>query len=478
MDRDIALYIKENDMLRTGDRIIAAVSGGADSMCMLFCLSQLSKEMQLSIHVLHVNHGIRGDEADRDEAFVAEYCSAHNIPFSSVHADVPAIAAKEGKTLEEAGREIRYNALFNAAREQGAAAVALAHNLNDRAETVLLNILRGSGITGGAGIHPVSYREGVKLIRPLLSTPRSGIEEILSNAGISYITDSTNLSDEHTRNRLRSMVFPLLTDQINPRSVEHICSFAEDMSEASDFIFAHAGQVVREALDCGDVKYLTGRKAGSPDTIHISVNFLDRLHPAIRTGAIRIFISELTKSLKDISRVNIDSVTALIHADTSKTVSLPYGLFALKAKDRIVLGKQTDTADNIPADAFFKCKKYDRNDLQTVQTLIQRDAADKASNKNCTKWFNYDNISDNLQFRFPKPGDTISVMIGGRLCHKEVAKVFREAGITAVEAKNYPIVACGNDVIWIPGIRRCDAHFVDADTQNIIEITRNMENGL
>ncbi|MCR5830480.1 MAG: tRNA lysidine(34) synthetase TilS [Lachnospiraceae bacterium] len=465
MDKDITLYIKENDMLKAGDCIIAAVSGGADSMCMLFCLTELSRELNFDIHVLHVNHGIRGAEADSDEAFVADHCFKNNIPFSSVHADVPSIAVKEGKTLEEAGREIRYDALFKAAREHGAAAVALAHNLNDRAETVLLNLLRGSGITGSIGIRPVTYRKGIKLIRPLLSTPRSRIEEILSEAKISYRTDSTNLSDEHTRNRLRSNIFPLLTAQINPRSVQHICSFAGDMSEASDFIFDHSEKVLQEALDSGEVTCRSSR------TTDISVEFLDRLHPAIKSGVIRILISKLTNSLKDISRTNIGSILDLTDAETSKTVSLPYGLFALKARDRIVLGVKDELSKRPPAGDFFICKNYGSKDLSFVQTLIQQDALSGASNKNCTKWFNYDNICGNLQFRYPEKGDRISVLIGGELHRKEVAKVFREAGITAVEASGYPIVACGSDVLWIPRIRRCDDCLIDADTKKIIEIT-------
>ena len=160
MNKDIASYIIENDMLRTGDCVVAAVSGGADSMCMLFCLSELSAEMSLSLHAVHVNHGIRGAEADGDEAFVKDYCAAQSIPFTSVHEDVPAIAHRDGKNLEEAAREVRYNALFKVARELNASAVALAHNQSDRAETVLLNLLRGSGITGGAGIRPVIFRAG------------------------------------------------------------------------------------------------------------------------------------------------------------------------------------------------------------------------------------------------------------------------------------------------------------------------------
>ncbi len=493
MDKAITSYIKENDMLRTGDTVIAAVSGGADSMCMLFCLSELSKELSLSVHVLHVNHGIRGEEADRDEAFVKEFCSRNNIPFSSFHADVPAVAEKEGKTLEEAGREVRYNALFEAARANSAAAVALAHNQNDRAETVLLNLLRGSGINGSVGIHPVSYRNGIKLIRPLLATSRARIEEILAEAGITYITDSTNLSDDHTRNRLRSHVFPLLSEQINPRSIEHICSFAKDMAEASDFIASASKAALKEALDKGNARIISGpatqgvRYTGSTDKVsggeidsettasvrEISINaeYLRSLHPAVATGVIRILVSKLTSSLKDISRVHITMITDLADAGTSRIVSLPYGLTAQRTRDDILITINDGQTEKAPAEAFFSTRIYEGEELKTALALIERDISDASSNKNCTKWFDYDNICGKLQFRYPQPRDTITVLMGENIRHKEAAKVFREAGITALQASKIPVAACGSDVIWIPGIRRCDSLRVTPETKRILEIT-------
>ena len=465
MNKDIASYIIENDMLRTGDCVVAAVSGGADSMCMLFCLSELSAEMSLSLHAVHVNHGIRGAEADGDEAFVKDYCAAHSIPFTSVHEDVPAIAQRDGKTLEEAAREVRYNALFKVARELNASAVALAHNQSDRAETVLLNLLRGSGITGGAGIRPVTYRNGIKLIRPLLEVSRTTIEEILAGAGISFRTDSTNFSGEHTRNRLRSMVFPLLTREVNARSVEHLCDFAQDMAEVSDLLESHAQDILEKAVADGSASLRTTE-------VSIGVKLMKCLPAALRTGVIRLLIPKLTSSLKDISRTHISSIVALLSAGTSKTVSLPYGLRATRTRDDIMICKADAAEAAEPAESFFESKKVTGDAREALLTLITTDAADPFSNKNCTKWFDYDNICENLEFRYPKPGDTIPVKIGGRICRKEVMKVFREAGITAKQAEKIPVVACGNSVIWIPGIRRCDTHFVTPETKTIMEITR------
>lgn len=486
MDKDIIAYIIENDMFKTGDCIIAAVSGGADSMCMLFCLSELAKDMSLSIHVLHVNHGIRGAEADDDEAFVKDFCEKNSIPFTSVAEDVPAIAAKQGKTLEEAGREIRYNALFDAARKYNAASVALAHNQNDRAETVLLNLLRGSGVTGSAGIRPVTYRNNIKLIRPLLSTSRSRIEEILAAAQIPYRTDSTNFSNKHTRNRLRT-ILPILSQQINERSVEHLCFFAEDMAEAADFISLTSNDMLKKALNTGSAILVPAKASGLAENIlsetageavfsplirkaSVKVSFLEELHPAVRAGFMRLLLSKITSSLKDISRTHINSIANLMSAETSKTVSLPYGLFAMRTKDSVLISVK-DEGERPSAESFFSCKKYRGDERDRARSLIERDLTDPSSNKNCTKWFDYDIICDNLEFRYPQAKDTMVVRIGGRLCHKEIAKIFREAGITARQYGNIPVAVCSQEVIWIPGIRRCDDFPVTPDTKTILEIT-------
>ena len=196
------LLARCRELFSAGDRVIAAVSGGADSMALLWCLHSLREELGVTVAAAHFNHGLRGEEADADEAFVRSFCEAHEIEFFSGRADVAAFAKDSGMTLEEAAREKRYEFLLSLPCDR----LATAHNADDNAETVLLHLLRGSGLRGLCGIPPVRG----KIVRPLLSVSREEIVRFLKDEGIPWREDRTNAADDCLRNRLRHHVMPLL----------------------------------------------------------------------------------------------------------------------------------------------------------------------------------------------------------------------------------------------------------------------------
>ena len=183
MKQNVEKFLREQDML-SGGGIVAGISGGADSVCLLLVLSELSAQYGFPLHAVHVNHGIRGEEADGDETFVKELCKRLGAACHIFHEDVPKAAKEMGTGLEEAGRLVRYRRLYETALETGACAVAVAHHRDDNAETVLFRLIRGSGIRGLAGIPAVSCpfeQKDVKLIRPLLPFGR---EEIITELGV------------------------------------------------------------------------------------------------------------------------------------------------------------------------------------------------------------------------------------------------------------------------------------------------------
>ena len=188
-----------------GDRIAVGLSGGADSVCLLLLLCGAREELGLDICAVHVHHGLRGAEADEDLSFAKELAERLGVEFESVRIDAREIARSKGVSVEEAGRGARYEALR---RRAAGGLVAVGHHLDDQAETILMNIVRGSGLAGAAGM---DWRSG-DIIRPLLSVPRTEIEEWLRERGQSWRTDSTNLSDDYTRNRIRHSVMPVLAD--------------------------------------------------------------------------------------------------------------------------------------------------------------------------------------------------------------------------------------------------------------------------
>ena len=202
MYRKVREYIKTWQMLGREDKVIAGISGGADSICLLFMLLELKEEMEFRIAAVHIHHGLRNETADRDEAYVRSVCGKENVELFVYHEDVKQYAKERGLTKEEAGREVRRRCFLEVLREQGGTHIATAHHKNDNAETVLWNLCRGTGLKGMGGISP---KNGV-WIRPLLCLERKEIESYLEKGGISYCTDETNLEDAYTRNRIRNHV--------------------------------------------------------------------------------------------------------------------------------------------------------------------------------------------------------------------------------------------------------------------------------
>lgn len=276
-------FILQHRMLSPGDTVICAVSGGADSLCLLHLLAnaavsykkETEEQVMTSVHVraVHVHHGIRGASADADAARVQNICKDWGVPLTVRYADAPALAQKEHIGLEEAARKLRYQVLFEEVQKNPRTVIAVAHNLDDNAETLLMHLCRGAGIQGLAGIAPVknlpyeafgtaltepddvlaysSEKERsvqtsgeskrnrlthMRIIRPLLKTTRAEIEEYLCAQGITWCTDETNADTAYTRNAVRNELFPYLAAQINARSKEHIAEAAEHLREVAAYL--------------------------------------------------------------------------------------------------------------------------------------------------------------------------------------------------------------------------------------------------
>lgn len=218
MEQKVNAYIQKYHMLEKGEKIVIGVSGGADSVCLLFLLLSLRSEWDLKLQAVHVHHGLRGADADADEQYVRKLCQVQDVPLYVFHEDVKAYAKERGMTEEEAGRVLRRERFVQIKNETGASKIVLAHHKNDNVETVLWNLSRGSGIRGAGGIRP----KNGDWIRPLLCVTREEIEDYLGERKIAYCEDATNKEDDYTRNRLRNHVIPYLQEEINALSLIHI----------------------------------------------------------------------------------------------------------------------------------------------------------------------------------------------------------------------------------------------------------------
>lgn len=302
----------------------AAFSGGADSTALLLCLHDLRAELDIDLRAVHVHHGIRGAEADRDAAFCAAVCAQYGIPFQTVYADVPAYAAAHHLSIETAARKLRYQALEQAAPE---GVIATAHHAGDQAETVLFHLMRGSGLRGLRGILPKNGR----LCRPLLDAEKKDILDFLQERGQGFVEDSTNFTGGSSRNRLRQELLPLLLRE-NPAAVQHIARTAMLLAEDEALLSGQAAEALQSGRDP-----VTGGVSG-----------LAALPRPIRMRAYMQMLEETPKS------VHIDPSYALLlavdgmAAEGSGTMVLSGDVYARAERGILYMQEERALTDRLP----------------------------------------------------------------------------------------------------------------------------------
>ena len=311
MERTVYRYIRDNDLLSPGDELTVALSGGADSVALLWVLRSLAPRLEIRLRAAHFHHGIRGEEADRDAEFCRRLCAEWEIPFSLGRGDAPARAAKTGESLEEAARVLRYAYLLEAAPGK----LATAHNADDNAETVLLHLLRGSGPRGLGGIPPRRDR----IVRPLLSCTRAEIEALLAREGLPHVEDSSNAADDCLRNRLRHQVMPLLRAE-NPNLTAALGRSAALIRAEDEYLSGLAARAAAES------------RAGEG----WSCERLLALNPVLRR---RVLLGQLRElGLEDPASVYVEALEALLTAGPSARLDLPGGRTARRVYDRLCFG--------------------------------------------------------------------------------------------------------------------------------------------
>ena len=268
MEREILAYIKQNRMIGKNDVVLAGVSGGSDSMAMLRILKELQGKLDFTLRVVHIHHGIRGKEADRDQSFVENICRKWQIPCTVYCYDVPGLSREWKLGEEETGRIVRKEAFQREAavcgRKDSEIKIALAHNQEDLAETMLHNLCRGTGLRGLCTMRPVDG----EIIRPILCLSRDKIAEYLKEKKISHIQDSTNLSDEYTRNRIRHHILPILEQQVNGKAAAHMAETAARISQAEEYLTQQSCRVLGE-FQKGKEYYFTEKFFMEPQIIQV-----------------------------------------------------------------------------------------------------------------------------------------------------------------------------------------------------------------
>ena len=487
----IKRYCDENEIFQQGDRVLIGLSGGADSVFLVCALLRLAPVWDLTLGLVHVNHGIRGDEAKRDEDFCVALAERLELPIRVFRGDVPKMVQETGMTEEEAARNYRYQCMEDMMRV-GYQKVAVAHHMDDQAETVLFQLLRGSQLRGLGGMRPV--RECI--VRPLLCVRRKEIEEELNVLGESWCEDSTNGQCTYSRNRLRQEVLPVLEGQVMQGSVEHLAKEAGQLQEIYDYLRQQAKKAYDELVrreNCGEdgagdldeaSPLQESRKTGR---YQLSVRAFAELHPAVQKELIMQLLEQAAGSRKDLTRQHVESVCRLSESQTGKTVNLPYGLLAGREYDLLWV-KQEDTKGRQQNRKNQDVTMIAREELEqgTWQLPVESDSGrermvlkienfqeknfekvKKQWKNDCTKRFDYDRINGMLAVRHPMPGDYLVLDEQGR--HKKLSRILIDAHISRTRREQIWILAEGQHVLWIPQLGRCSAYYyVTKDTQRIL----------
>lgn len=453
----IKAVIKDNELIKDGDRVVVGVSGGADSVCLLLVLKEIMPPE--CITAVHINHGIRGDEAARDEDFVLKLCKRLEIRLEIRRLDVPLFARDNKISEEEAGRILRYRVFEEIRLLYKADKIAVAHNLNDVAETFLMNLSRGSGITGLAGI---KLRSGV-LIRPLIKTSRAEIEKIAACFGESFITDSTNNSLIYTRNRIRKRVIPEL-EEVNERAVSHINDACERLEKIEGYIIKEAAKAYKS--------YVTKSK-----DIFISNEILV-LDEVIIEEVLHKALSEAAGRARDIGSVHISYLLELFSKQVGRTIDLPYQVRAYRDYKGIRLqgrAHKPETGENTQVlhELLLYTEAVDGisavvSDEDNIRLTFEDGSIKNLSQNSCIRWFDYDKIAGNVMVRFKEEGDYLVISPEGD--KKKLKKYFTDSKIPSDKRGEIPLVASGNEVLWVVGYRTGEGTRITKSTKKLLKM--------
>lgn len=442
MKKKVLNYIQMHRLIQKGETLIIGVSGGADSVCLLHLLVNIKETMNIQLQVIHIHHGLRGIEADRDAAFVEELCKQWGVPCFVIRKDVTAFAKSRKLSEEEAGRILRYEVFCEYAERDSKSSIVIAHHKDDVVETILHNFVRGSGLRGLSGI---SVKRG-RIIRPLLCCTRVEILEYLKQSKVAFCEDSTNQLDLYTRNKIRLKLIPVL-NEVNNNAQENILNTAEIMREADEFFEQEAEQVLEQFL------------VESADGVGIDINILKSYKPVIQKYIIMKMLDIVCGGRKDLGFKHVQAVLGLADKEVGKKIALPYEQTAWKdykilwIEHKKQIGVKTITGD-VPVNAF-----------QYQLILYQKHM--KIPKNKYTKWFDYDKIKDALTIRWRQTGDYITLPDGGR---KTVKSYMIDQKIPCCQREQIPLVTEGHHVLWIVGYRISEYFKVTEHTRKILQI--------
>ncbi len=467
-------YSKEYGLFAEGDKIVVALSGGRDSVCLLYALFLCKQEMNLEIAAVHLNHCIRGEEADGDEEYVREWCHKLGISFYSDRIKVEELAKTMHMTEEEAGRHARYKLFEDVRAKLGYDSIAVAHYRSDVAETLLFNMVRGSGAKGLAGITP----KRDKIIRPILWANDSGMNEFVERNKLEFRVDRTNFDNEYSRNKIRNKVLPYLEENINGAATEHIAAAANKIRKEHEFI----EKLANEAYD----RIVTKADSNAGVTaVSFSMEDYAKLEEVIGVEVIKLVFKGLVGKAKDITERHYEIAGEFCRCSkTGKHLDLPYGVKARNEYGKIVF--EVEESEAGAGEAPKMPTQWDIGDLEIEQSVEREfivkgdkillefrvekigNISEEILRKDYTKCFDYGKINLGMCVRNPRQGDYFIVNSEGR--KKKLSRYMIDMKIPREMRGQELVLADGSHVMWILPDRMSEAYKVTQETERVLVV--------
>jgi tRNA(Ile)-lysidine synthase len=463
MEKKVNHYINEQGIITAGDHILIGVSGGADSLALLYFLDKFKEAYAVTIGVAHLHHGLRGEAADADEAFVRTFCEERAIPFYSRRRNIREISQDDKISIEEAGRNERYGFFQTVAREHGYNRIALGHHINDQAETMLMRLIRGTGVKGVSGIK--SSRNNL-YIRPFLCLTKKEIVAYCAINQLAYRTDATNFQRDYTRNRIRLDIMPLILE-INPRAELHFNEFTIIANEYEAFFEKYVDTIQEK---------LISRRDNSV--------FLDRAlwlgeEPVVQKELLRRLIFEFKGSLKEIEYNHITAFYNLLKSDkTTWEMNLPHQMLLMRRYDRVMVTSSQKMVKKIIAPKRILPDKtwiFAREgiilevEIMTQAAFCKKNAFfSKELENHSEKYFDYDKIRGDIYLRSRQSGDFFYP--SGLAGKKTLKKYFIDKKIDRDLRDEIPLLATDSEVLWIIGYAINERYLANGQTKNIIKV--------
>lgn len=433
-------YLIDDSYVCESDTVAVGVSGGADSMLLLWALMDKQKKVGFKLHVINVNHGIRGEESDADSEFVKNFCVKKKIPYTIASVDAKAFKESEKVTLEESARKLRYDAFFDVMKKEKLNKLFLAHNKSDQAETILMHIFRGSGISGACGM-----RSRENIYRPLINLEKSEIYNLANEHGIKFVEDSTNKDNKYARNFVRNEIIAK-AEKMYPSLVEMIARFGERCTEVYDYII--------KSLNLGLVE-INDESVLIKSEAFDNPNFLCCEYIKFALGKLGEFA--------DFEEKHLQKIIELARGEVNKTIDLPHKLQAKSTYSGVKIVKQTKTVNQDSESAQFAIGKFETKKYIIKTSFV---SAFDIEYGDGNLYADYSKIAANAVWRFREPGDVFSKLGTGS---KKLNDYFTDKKIEFDLRDSIPVLASGSQILIVAGFDVSEKVKVDGDTDQIVK---------